>query len=86
MSFKTPNEKIGCVLTHIKDQYELSPKGTTTLRSDYYVEHRPTGEIRIPSETLCGECGITFLELQKILSKLREDGLIMSFEMISEYA
>jgi hypothetical protein len=84
---KTAEEKIQSVLEEIKGQYDLSPKGeySTHAHSGYSYRH-PAGEIRIDTNKLMLAGGIDFFELEKILAKLQEDGLLEKFDVVSEYA
>lgn len=80
-----PEDKIQCVLDLIKEQYDLSPKGDYSVSSGPYGRRYDAGEVRISTEKFCAKCSIEYIELEKILATLKEDGLISKFQIISEY-
>lgn len=83
---KTAEEKILDVLDCIKEQYDLSPKGrySTHVHFGTYYVH-PEGEVKLSANNLMAAAGVDYFELEKILAKLQEDGLIQSFRGLSEY-
>ena len=86
MTKKSAEEKIQCVLEHIKEQYDLSPKGSFTVMTGHTGHSYTAGEIRIYSQQFTLSCEVNHTEIQKILGKLQEDGLIERFSIVSEYA
>lgn len=85
MANKSAEEKIQSILECIKEQYDLSPKGeySTHLHFGYSYRH-PEGEIRLDVGKLMAAGGVDYFELEKILAKLREDGLIEKFETFGD--
>jgi hypothetical protein len=85
MTKKSAEEKIQGILECIKDQYDLSPKGeySTHLHFGYSYRHLE-GEVRLDTRKLMVAGDVDFYELEKILAKLREDGLIDKFETFGD--
>ena len=84
---KTAEEKIQSVLECIKEQYDISPKESysTSAGMSYSYRHKK-GEIKLATHKLMYAGNIDFYELEKILAKLQEDGLIKSFKVASEFS
>ena len=82
---KTAEEKILAVLEVIKDQYDLSPKKSYATAGGAYYHRHPEGEIRIDTAKLLRAGGIDFYELEKILAKIEEDGLIETSQVLPDY-
>lgn len=83
---KTAERKIQSILECIKEQYDLSPKGSyITREGGAYAYRHPEGEIRMDTSKLLVAGGVDYYELEKILAKLQENGLIEEFRVMSEY-
>jgi hypothetical protein len=84
---KTAEEKIAGILECIKKQRDLSPKGSYSTHSHFgYSYQHPEGEVRLDTGKLMSAGGVDYFELEKILARLREDGLILKFETIADNA
>lgn len=83
---KTAEDKILCVLDCIKEQYDISPKGeySTSFGMGYGFRHQ-AGQVECSVEKIIGRCGIDFYELEKILARLGEAGLIEDFKIQQDY-
>ena len=82
---RTAQEKILSVLELIKDQSDLSPRGPR--RTDYGVvrHYGRSREIKIHSQDFYNDCQLKHYELESILNKLREEGLLEGFKFIPDY-
>lgn len=86
MANKSAEEKIQGILECIKEQYDLSPKGEYLTHEHFgYYRRHPEGEIRLDVGKLMDAGGVDYYELEKILAKLQEDGLIEKFETVGDY-
>ena len=84
---KTAEEKVKCILEQIKEQYDLGPKGSYSVNAGMgYGFRYPAGEIRLDTQRLLSAGGVDYFELEKILAKLQEDGLIEKFSTVSDFA
>lgn len=83
---RTAEDKILSVLDAIKDQNDLNPKGSYSVSSGPYGRTHKANEVRIYTQKLMEETGVEYVELEKILAKLKEDEMITRFQIISEFA
>lgn len=59
-------QKILCVIAKLIDEYELCPDGTR--------------ELKIPFYNLKQHCSLEYHQVENILKKLQQEGLIENFE------
>jgi len=83
---RTAEDKILCVLESIKAQYDISPKSeySTSYGMGYGYRH-PAGEVKLNVQKELGQCGLDFNEYEKILARLKEDGLLEDFKILPDF-
>lgn len=82
---RTAQEKILSVLELIKDRNDLSPKGPRRIDYGVVRHYSLPREIKIQSQDFYNDCQINHDELESILAKFQEEGLVERFKFVSDY-
>ncbi|OGH23825.1 MAG: hypothetical protein A2629_00065 [Candidatus Levybacteria bacterium RIFCSPHIGHO2_01_FULL_41_15] len=65
-----PQQKILCVIAKLLEEYELCPDGTRELEMLFY--------------NLKQHCDLEYHQVENILKKLKQEGIIEDFEHLSD--
>jgi hypothetical protein len=77
--------KILRVLDVIKAHWDLSPKNGYREKSGAYSYAHPPGELTLAMRTLVSEAKVEYEELNPILHKLEEEGLLKSVRRYNDF-